>query len=676
MRLKPGVWFSLVVSTATGVLGGGGSWSYSGHTGPDHWPAPCLTGKSQSPVDLPECGSELMQAPDWTFTSFEVPYFVDISNNGHTAKLAFRSNAITSEGGGFPQPFIFAQAHFHWGSENGVGSEHLIGGKQFPLEVHLVHYNSKYSDISAAIANPDGLAVLGSMFHVSAEDNKNLNPVIDGLQTIQDHSNDTKLRSTFALNNLLPADVTRFYRYTGSLTTPGCSEVVLWTVFQESIPISTAQLQEFRKLINSHGDSLSDNFRPVQPLNGRKVLTTSYPQHCNSINKELKVEVGMAGLSNSLVALLGLIALFGIPLMQAAVNRTEVEIVRYVSCLLTGVLAFWATGYAFTKGKSAAGFIGTQHFFSTDVPEGGIQGFLCELGYPLSVCFLVLSSTPGKVSARFSCTLTFLVTGLFYPVLAHWTSNSQGWLVERGYADPAGGGQPVHLYVAASTIVLLRCIKAKSSPSSTSPVSVMLEIGSFLYIFSIVTQNLFKSSQTGSVTGSVLNTLLAMVAGATVPVLLALIRKHKGGRDRIEWTNSILVAVVAVRSGSCCIPGWAAVITGLAASALYIPAAKLTYRFGLCDGLQVVAVHGVGGLLAHIIPPLLRWDDQGIIYSGSVEAARSLGWNLVGCLLTLVYGSVLTLILVLPFQNLGLVAKSKKLETNGVHETSEIQPLK
>ena len=36
-----------------------------------------------------------------------------------------------------------------------------------------------------------------------------------------------------------------------------------------------------------------------------------------------------------------------------------------------------------------------------------------------------------------------------------------------------------------------------------------------------------------------------------------------------------------------------------------------------------------------------------------------LGWNLVGCLLTLVYGSVLTLILVLPFQNLGLVAKSK-----------------
>jgi carbonic anhydrase len=53
-------------------------------------------------------------------------------------------------GYGFDRPYIFAQIHFHWGEDNEEGSEHTINGMHFPLEVHLVHYNSKYKSFDEA----------------------------------------------------------------------------------------------------------------------------------------------------------------------------------------------------------------------------------------------------------------------------------------------------------------------------------------------------------------------------------------------------------------------------------------------------------------------------------------------------------------------------------------------
>ena len=72
----------------------------------------------------------------------------------------------------------------------------------------------------------------------------------------------------------LIADVkdTVFSTYNGSLTTPACNEVVTWINFITPLKISKAQMQEFRMLKDSSGSELVDNFRPPQPLNGRKVI--------------------------------------------------------------------------------------------------------------------------------------------------------------------------------------------------------------------------------------------------------------------------------------------------------------------------------------------------------------------------------------------------------------------
>lgn len=52
------------------------------------------------------------------------------------------------------------------------------------------------------------------------------------------------LASTFRLSTLLPhaSRLSGYYRYQGSLTTPDCSEVVVWTVFEEPVEIGQEQV--------------------------------------------------------------------------------------------------------------------------------------------------------------------------------------------------------------------------------------------------------------------------------------------------------------------------------------------------------------------------------------------------------------------------------------------------
>lgn len=143
------------------------------------------------------------------------------------------------------------------------------------MELHLVHFKKEYgSDITASLAEraTDNLAVLGIFFQIQNEDNKALDGMIEALSdiTMKDKKTDMK---TFALSSLLPRNTDGFYRYPGSLTTPGCNEVVVWTVFKDPIGISTQQMARFRQLQeNEAGKAMVDNFRPVQNLNSRQVL--------------------------------------------------------------------------------------------------------------------------------------------------------------------------------------------------------------------------------------------------------------------------------------------------------------------------------------------------------------------------------------------------------------------
>ncbi|XP_076106506.1 carbonic anhydrase 2-like isoform X2 [Mytilus galloprovincialis] len=252
-------------------------WGYSSPYGPSNWTTlhgnEACDRRAQSPIDIPDA----MNAQyDEGLVPFAVMGFekktnqLKLVNNGHTAQLNILGD-LTVSGGGLSGTFKTAQLHFHWGSSSIKGSEHLRNTKAFPLEMHIVNFNSKYDSLGAAANKPDGLAVLGFWFKVVAEDNKMFARLVSNLTSIQNADAEVDVTDVLVSDLIIPK-LDKYYRYKGSLTTPPCYESVTWTMFEQTIPISESQLRQFRNLkekMPSH--KIVNNFRPVQMLNGRRV---------------------------------------------------------------------------------------------------------------------------------------------------------------------------------------------------------------------------------------------------------------------------------------------------------------------------------------------------------------------------------------------------------------------
>lgn len=65
------------------------------------------------------------------------------------------------------------------------------------------------------------------------------------LPFVEEYNSSTTISETFTLASLLPPseDMERFYTYKGSLTTPPCSEAVIWIIFPNPLPVSVSQVK-------------------------------------------------------------------------------------------------------------------------------------------------------------------------------------------------------------------------------------------------------------------------------------------------------------------------------------------------------------------------------------------------------------------------------------------------
>jgi len=164
------------------------------------------------------------------------------------------------------------QAHAHWGSVDGQGSEHTVNGKSYSAEFHIVHYNTKYGAPENAVDKPDGLAVLGVFLKIG-KGHTEFQKVCEVLGQIKGKGDCTKLIRAFDPEMTLP-DNRSFYTYLGSLTTPPLFESVTWIVFEEPVEISKEQLELMRDIHEGDIQSSSkvvDNFRPPCCQGSRRV---------------------------------------------------------------------------------------------------------------------------------------------------------------------------------------------------------------------------------------------------------------------------------------------------------------------------------------------------------------------------------------------------------------------
>jgi len=251
---------------------GGSGWNYAGQG--NYWlkTHPFCAGKRQSPIDIDTSKVQDTTDHKLEFLDYDGNEKGTMANVGSSLKFT-PTDGLSSAGIKIPGDYKLLQFHFHWGSHNMRGSEHTIDGQEFPLELHLVHIKDEYKDdVAKALSEPDGLAVVGIMFHVGAEgsDFAPLEPIVEAAKMMKDDQSaepDVKIKLQDFLDEVGPG----YYYYDGSLTTPTCNEVVSWHVMDKTIAMSEDQINAFRYLNYPDDSPMVDNFRPPQPLNNRIV---------------------------------------------------------------------------------------------------------------------------------------------------------------------------------------------------------------------------------------------------------------------------------------------------------------------------------------------------------------------------------------------------------------------
>ena len=217
-------------------------WSYGGEGGPEAWGqlkpefATCAQGSRQSPIDIRSGVKVDLEAIQFDYR----PTGFSVVDNGHTIQVNLGGgNSIEVQG----RRFELLQFHFH------RPSEERVNGRQFDMVAHLVH------------KDPEGrLAVVAVLL-----DRGSVQPLV---QTVWNNlplekNTEQVVRGELNLNHLLPAD-RRYFTYMGSLTTPPCSEGVLWLVLQQPVPVAPEQVNVFSRLYPM-------NARPIQQAGGRLI---------------------------------------------------------------------------------------------------------------------------------------------------------------------------------------------------------------------------------------------------------------------------------------------------------------------------------------------------------------------------------------------------------------------
>ncbi|XP_063796970.1 receptor-type tyrosine-protein phosphatase gamma isoform X2 [Pseudophryne corroboree] len=262
-------------------------WSYSGVYGPENWVITSTDcgGVHQSPIDIVDYTANIKEE----YLELKLIGFDNESSNKTWMKNTGKTVAILLKddyyiaGAGLPGRFKAEKVEFHWGQSNAsAGSEHSINGRRFPVEMQIYSYNpDDFDSFGAAIMDKRLIAAMSVFFQATQKNNPALDPIIHGLKGVVHHEKETFL-DPFILRNLLPSSLSSFYRYTGSLTTPPCSEIVEWVVFSRPVPISYQQLEAFYSIFTTEQqdhvksvDYLRNNFRPKQRLNDRVVFKSA-----------------------------------------------------------------------------------------------------------------------------------------------------------------------------------------------------------------------------------------------------------------------------------------------------------------------------------------------------------------------------------------------------------------
>ncbi len=266
-------------------------------------------------------------------------------------------------------------------------------------------------------------------------------------------------------------------------------------------------------------------------------------------------------------------------------------------------------GYSLSFGPDIHGVIGSLKWFGLNhVGLAPNPDYASTIPHQEFMVFQMMFAiiTPGLITGAFAermkfstfLLFTILWSTLVYDPITHWVWGTGGWLKSMGVLDFAGG-LVVHLSSGISALAAVLVIGKRynygKEPHMPHNLTMTL-LGTALLWFGWFGFNAGSALSAGPLAVSTF--VVTNIAGAAGTLGWIVFEWMKNGRPTMLGAASGAIAGLAtITPASGFVTPTSAIIIGFAAGALCYYAVSLKFKFGYDDALDVVGVHGAGGVL-------------------------------------------------------------------------------
>ena len=325
-------------------------------------------------------------------------------------------------------------------------------------------------------------------------------------------------------------------------------------------------------------------------------------------------------------------------------NVVSTVMYSFVSMGVVSVVwVLWGYSLAFGEGGPLIGnldFLGFKDV-SSDPEDGAMLFAIFQMMFAIITPALIT----GAIAERFKFTtyLVFLVAWItfVYAPIAHWVWAGDGWLFEMGALDFAGG-TVVHINAGIAAVVAAWMVgKRRGVDRGVEPHNVPFVIlGAGILWFGWFGFNAGSGlAADGLAISAFLVTNTAAAMALVVWVILGHI--HTGKMSGVGAATGAVAGLVAITPASGFVGPMGAIAIGLGAGVLTFYAVRIRHKFGFDDALEVMAVHGIGGIWGAIATGIFAVGGIGLV-DGDAEV---LGYNVVATLATIAYSFVVTFVI-------------------------------
>jgi Amt family ammonium transporter len=356
-------------------------------------------------------------------------------------------------------------------------------------------------------------------------------------------------------------------------------------------------------------------------------------------------------LNNIWVFLAGVLVFFmqaGFALVEAGMTRAKNVVnifAKNMTDAIVGILAFFATGWAFAFGESGGWFIGTSNFFLQDldlaaIPEGGLSpgtSFFFQAVFAATAVTIASGAMAERTKFWSYVIFSAVMCAFIYPVIVHWTWGG-GLIADINingavFSDFAGSGI-VHMTggIAAFMGALFLGPRIGRYAADGSPRAIPGHNIPFAILGVFILWVGWFGFNPGSelladefVSGIAVNTMLAAAAGGLLTAITITLKSGKP--DLAMIGNGVLAGLVAITAPCGAVTPMMSVVIGGIAGVLVVFSVLFFDKVKIDDPVGAVSVHGICGLwgllsiglFARYDDAFLGREDAGLFYGGGID---------------------------------------------------------